>query len=375
MRLNVKEGRTLLVDGPASVNLLSGSAKVLGAGLEVGSKVVVRNGKRLPFEVIRNADFELTLGENSSFLEIDGGTIPKSWKDAVDGVLFSGELVSILVMGDVDRGKTSFCTYLANHALKKGRKVGIIDGDLGQSDIGPPATVGLARVVKPIVGLFDAQAESVAFVGATTPSKAFNASLNALKTLKSKSQEMDIDFLIVNTDGWVEGEDAINHKDQVVELFGSTAVIVIREDDELEPLLNTLRGLRTFIVESPKTVRKRGHETRKTLRELAYRKYLKDAKVLCCSLGHIKIKEGSIEHGDPISSDLMRMIDDEGGPLVGLEGSAGKFLGIGILHFIDLKKRILKVYTPVRGIIQTIHIGRVRLSLDGNELTDNPDSR
>jgi len=366
MRLSVKEGRTLLVDGPASVSLLSGSVTVLGADLKVDSKVVVRNGKRLPFEVITDAEFELTLSETSSLLEVDGSTIPKSWKDTVDETLSLKSPVSIVVIGGVDTGKTSFCAYLANRALKEGRKVGIVDGDLGQSDTGPPGTVSLARVAKPVVDLSCAEVESIAFAGATTPSKVFNASLNALRALKNRRLETDIDFLVVNTDGWVEGEEAISHKDRLVDVFAPSAVVAIQEGDELKPLLATLRDLKTFVVGSPKTVRKRSQETRKVLRELAYKRYLKEAKVQCYSLGYVKI-----ENGDPANLELTKMIDDEGGPLVGLEDSTGRFLGIGILHFIDPRKRVLKIYTPVRETIQTIRIGQVRLSLDGNELPDN----
>ena len=42
-----KKGKTLLVDGPASVSLLSGKISVLGAPLQRGEKLIVREGKRL----------------------------------------------------------------------------------------------------------------------------------------------------------------------------------------------------------------------------------------------------------------------------------------------------------------------------------------
>ena len=93
MRLNVKEGRTLLVDGPASFKLISGKVKVLGATIKAGDRIVVRNGKRLPFEVTGDALIELVLSEISSFLEIDGSAFPKSWKVAVNELFYSNEPV------------------------------------------------------------------------------------------------------------------------------------------------------------------------------------------------------------------------------------------------------------------------------------------
>jgi len=48
MKHVVKKGTTLLVDGPASVSLLSGKIIVLGAPLHISEKLIVREGKRLP---------------------------------------------------------------------------------------------------------------------------------------------------------------------------------------------------------------------------------------------------------------------------------------------------------------------------------------
>lgn len=51
MKHVVEKGKTLLVDGPASVSLLSGKISVLGAPLQISEKLVVREGKRLPLWV------------------------------------------------------------------------------------------------------------------------------------------------------------------------------------------------------------------------------------------------------------------------------------------------------------------------------------
>jgi hypothetical protein len=51
MKHIVDEGKTLLVDGPASVTLISGKISILGAPLRISEKFVVREGKRLPLWV------------------------------------------------------------------------------------------------------------------------------------------------------------------------------------------------------------------------------------------------------------------------------------------------------------------------------------
>ena len=79
MKHVAKTGKTLLVDGPASVSLLSGKISILGAPLKIGEKLVVREGKRLPLWVKKQASIELLLGEGASFNEVDEGTVPSSW--------------------------------------------------------------------------------------------------------------------------------------------------------------------------------------------------------------------------------------------------------------------------------------------------------
>jgi len=83
MKRKVEKGKTLLVDGPASVNYISGEVNILGAKLGKGEKVVIREGKRVPFMVMKKATFDLALGEDAAFEEVEGSTIPRSWEEAL----------------------------------------------------------------------------------------------------------------------------------------------------------------------------------------------------------------------------------------------------------------------------------------------------
>ena len=88
MKLVVEMGKTLLVDGPASVVFLSGNVSVLGAELEVGEKTAIREGKRMAFEVEKKVIFDLKLGVKASFKEVDGSTIPSTWNKAFKIIFF-----------------------------------------------------------------------------------------------------------------------------------------------------------------------------------------------------------------------------------------------------------------------------------------------
>ncbi len=59
---------------------------------------------------------------------------------------------------------------------------------------------------------------------------------------------------------------------------------------------------------------------------------------------------------------------EEEGLLVGLQDERGKFLGIGILCGVDYKRRVMKVYTPVREKVSTIRFGQIKLDENGREI-------
>jgi len=417
MMQTVEKGKTLLIDGPACVQVISGELSVFGALVKVGDKVIVRKGKRMPFEALDGAQVELTLGDSASYVEIDGSAIPSSWKEAVNEILSTKEQKIILVMGGIDSGKTSLCTYLINRALDVKYEVALIDGDLGQSDIGPPGTVGLGFVRKPVVDLFNLQPEDIIFIGVTSPSRMTNATLDALVTLKAEALEMGTDFLIVNTDGWIEGDDAVNYKVRLVKAVAPNVVLVIQSGNELNPIVDALKDVKFLAINSPKNVKRRDRETRKNLRESAYRKYLRGAKFRLCPLSWVKM-EGNLEisakneyqlrnkiedllgkkivycretpncillvleKGIDLKEEEMKKLEsgfdkrliairegDEQGLLVALEDARGKFLGIGTICNVDFEKGVMKICTPQNGTVSKIHVGQIRLDREGKELT------
>ncbi len=364
MKRNVEKGKTLLVDGPASVTFLSGEVEVFGGSLTVGEKVVIRDGKRLLFEVNEKAMFDLKLGENASVEEVEGTTIPSSWQNASKEAASHGKPVIVMVMGEVDSGKTSFCVYLANRALEENLKVAVIDGDLGQSDLGPPSTVGFSHVTEPIKDLFEMKVESACFIGVTTPSLAVSKVIEELTTLKNKVLETDVEFLIVNTDGWVEGEDAVKYKVQLAEKAAPSIVVGIQRADELTPVLTVLKEtMRIIAIDSSLAVRKRSRDKRKILRELGYKKYLKNAKVKLFQLNQIKVKDFFSESRESLTE---RKIQED--LLVALQDARLNFLGIGILYGIDFERGLVKVYTPISENVLTILVGKVKLNKEGKEL-------
>ena len=417
MKHVIKKGKTLLVDGPASVSLLSGKISVLGAPLRISEKLIIREGKRLPLWVKTRATLELLLGEGASFNEVDGGTVPSSWDEAAKEVLSLEKPVTVMVIGGVDSGKTSFCTFLANEAVMKKWRAGIIDADLGQSDVGPPSTVGFNFVTSPVKDLFEIDAQDTIFVGSTSPSRALNRVIEGLIQLKDRVMEAGVDFLVINTDGWVEGEEATAYKTRLVEKVSPSAIVGMQRGNELTAILNALHGAKVLVIDSPQLIQPRSREKRKILRELSYKKYLKGAKMQSISLNWVKVKDSLFGAGGPLSRKRLETLrnllgtrpiyseetvtaifavlsksrgvteeqirnaeesfgkrvkvireGDEEGLLVGLKDEENNFLGIGILHGVDYKRRALKVYTPINEKISMMCFGQIKLDENCREI-------
>jgi len=420
MNRNVDKGRTLLVDGPASVTVNSGKVEVFGLTVNVTGKVVIREGKRLPFEVLETASLEISAGESASVEEANGSTIPESWVKSVQELLDAQtKPATALILGSPDTGKSSFCTYLVNRLLEKKKRVAILDGDLGQSDVGPPSTIAYALAVKPITDLFNLHAKNALFIGETSPSNAPEKMVQALFLLEKEALANEPDFLLINTDGWTEGERAVDYKLKLAKELGPQVIFFIQQKDELNSMLNVENNARKVVVESPKTIRQRDREKRKGLRELGYKKYMRNPRVQSLSLSWVKVEgnesfilnkshmnardankicellgmkplqmaessgrlgviigrrrwigSDNIEKAEQFTKKkiIVTRKGDEEGLLAAMFNDKRKFLGIGVVQEIDYVRRTVKVCTPVSGEVAVLALGKVKLDKNMKEI-------
>jgi polynucleotide 5'-hydroxyl-kinase GRC3/NOL9 len=420
MNLKIEKDKTLLIDGPASVTIASGKVQVFGTMLTSPKRVVIREGKRLPFAVEETAIFEISTGEKAKIEEMSGSTNPPSWEAAFEELSNTGSKpVTAMVLGATDCGKTSFCTFVTNELVNKKNKVAIIDGDLGQSDIGPPSTVAYNIVTKPLTDLFTLKAKNAVFVGATSPGLISEKVIDGLVLLKDEALTYDPDYVIIDTDGWTNGECAVEYKVKLAEKLCPEIIFYIQQRDELVPLLDALKGMKLIQIEFPSALKARDKENRRSLRELGYQKYLRNTKVQSLPLNWVKINDNSLfglgrgredlrrarkvyellgtkplhyaEMNDRIiivigrkrwiASENLKKIEEftkkeieiirtgeEEGLITALYGPKGRFLGIGVLQEIDYVRKALKVLTSVTEEISSAAIGKVRLDKNMKEI-------
>ncbi|MGA3110654.1 MAG: Clp1/GlmU family protein [Candidatus Bathyarchaeia archaeon] len=361
MQETVESNKTILVDGPASVKLVSGRVEVFGCPVKPSQKVVIREGKRLPFLALEKAVLDISLGPNAAMQEIAGSSIPNSWSKPFESILaFQKRPIVVLVLGKIDSGKSSYCTYLVNKLVDCKCRVAVLDGDLDQSDIGPSGTVSYAIASKPVTDLYDLKLENAYFVGVTSPITAIAKTIEGLSTLKAEILLRCLDFVVVNTDGWVEGDSAVQYKTALVKELKPDVIIGVQAADELKALIANV-GQHVFTVDLSLSLSPRTLDKRKSLREMTYARYLKDAK-----LQNYPVTQVTIE---PRGALPKNQTPDKG-MLVGLYGSGIKFLGIGVLREINQLRRALKVQTAVSVKPSRIVVGKICLDEKLREIQD-----
>jgi polynucleotide 5'-hydroxyl-kinase GRC3/NOL9 len=335
--------------------------------------------------------------------------VPASLDEAVARA--SGARLTV-VLGATDVGKTSLVARLGAHLLAAGRSVGVVDADLGQSEIGPPTTVGLGRPRPPAARPADAEVVALAFVGATSPAGHLLATAAATHALAARARRLGLDHVLVDTSGLVRGEAGRRLKRHKLALVDPDLVICLERAGECEPILRPYAGPgRSLVLRVPAApgARRRSPEERRRRREAALARYLAGARRVALDLERVPLLEPALHAGRPLEArELDRLaalagepvpwavrvggelvlvtaaplgaarlgalaahvpdatvtawaVDDLLGVVAGLEDARGETLGIGVVRALDVAKRHLVVETPVpEADVAGVRLGRHR---------------
>ena len=321
--------------------------------------------------------------------------VDPSWNQAVERATAARV---ILIIGETDTGKSAFTTFLANSLVESKLKVGVVDADLGQSDIGPPTTVGLGLVTQPIDRLGEAQVASLYFVGSTSPQGHLLPTVIGTKKMVEKALALGVDRVLVDTSGLIQGELGRNLKQHKIDLIDPDLLLCLQRGGESEHILRPyVQGRRPELLRlaSGPAGHKRSQEERRQHRERTLQAYFHGARTLHLDLGKVVLGQPSLYVGqplpprqleeissvtddmilwaerrgaeltlvtpDPLQEAQIRQVqkrfddasvvnyclDDFQGALAGLDDAERQTLGLGIVRALDFAKQVLVVETPV----------------------------
>ena len=287
--------------------------------------------------------------------------IPEDWQALVKELETYQRRFTVFALGENDTGKSTFCRYLASTLCQQGRRVAWIDSDLGQSILGPPASVGMTILSPP-----DGQEGPLLmrFVGSTSPVGHLLQTLVAVRTLIDRAMRQKADGVILDTSGFVSGRIGMEFKFQKIDLVNPTHLIALERGRELETLLKNFSfrrslSLRRFPVSE--VIQPRSIEQRWEYRQEQFQKYFHEARVTEFAFG------GMGFHGHLPDFQNPRTWQ---GLLIGFCDEMNDCLALGVIHHVDLRRKQFVCLTPLhqKHRVRSIQFGSLHMDQAGREL-------
>jgi len=294
------------------------------------------------------------------------GEIPGDWMDLIDAI--HRKKGSALIFGASDTGKSTLAHLLVVQLCQRGNVVGLVDGDIGQSVLGPPTTIGLALLDSAPQQLEDGQAMASYFVGSTSPRGHMLEMLVGIKRIADRAAQREPEIIIIDTTGFVSGETAWELKFQKVDLLKPAHLIALQRKREIEGLLRPHQfrpDMAIHRLKTPEKVRMKSPEQRRSNRSRKFAAYFREVKLYTKSLDGIKV----------VSPFRVRYRGKGlNGVLIGLNDEANFNLGLGILENMDLHRGTISFVAPEldSASIRLIRIGSIEVDLFGDDRTHHP---
>ncbi len=303
---------------------------------------------------------------------------------------------TIFLLGATDTGKTTFLAWLANALHAQGRRVAIVDADVGQSSVGPPTTIGLGLVAHPIERAQDLVPLGMYFVGSVSPRGHLLPVVVGTKRMVDRGRALGVDHVLVDTCGFIAGSGGRALKLHKIDLVAPDLIVCFQRAGECEGILRAYRRSQrpqVLRLQAAIACRQRSMADRRLYRECSLQRYFANAQPLILPWDELNLVDTPFWRGVPLSAVAQARLvhlgigevlwaeqsDDElllvtqerlaaraiaeieqverrrvqvwiaaelQGTLLGLLDEAGEMLGLGLLQGIDFARRRLTVLAP-----------------------------
>ncbi|MFL5288292.1 MAG: Clp1/GlmU family protein [Rhodopila sp.] len=271
-----------------------------------------------------------------------GIDVPKDWRRLADDLVRS-EWRRVVVLGASDRGKSTFCRFLAQQLAVAGAGVTLLDADPGQKMLGPPACV--------TAGHFDGSGRSgpskLYFVGGTDPARRIGGIVAGAARLAYAVPER----LLVNTSGLINGP-GHTLKRLKIDALCPDHIVAIARGIELDALLTPLPPARVHRLAPSPAAHGKTAAARAAARQAALSSALQGARERRLNrLVFQMLERDGPAAGEAHPGELR---------LCSLADRDGTEHGLGILSDADMTDGTATVLTPVGSRrIHRVRIGTV----------------
>jgi polynucleotide 5'-hydroxyl-kinase GRC3/NOL9 len=287
---------------------------------------------------------------------------PHEWYGLLD-VLKEEKGIAIL-LGATDTGKSTLARFLISNLCQRGRKVALVDADIGQSFLGPPATIGFSIFKSDPDWQLILSPPEIFFVGSITPEGHFSIHLKGVRRMVEKATSDEVDLILLDTTGFVLGEGGRELKTRKIDLLQPRFILALQRSGELEPILEHCEGDRLArIIRLPlsEQVRPRSMEERRTYRTDKFHEYFKHSVIQELAIEGFQIEGEVVDpNGETLPLDWALRIN---GLLIGLKDGNDETLALGLIRNSIPEKKIVRVFTPLREMerAKTIQLSSLRV--------------
>lgn len=338
----------------------------------------------------------------------------------------------VLLLGGTDTGKTTFAREAINFlAGERSLRTALLDADIGQSEIGPPATVGVAvarpgDASLPLASLHSLPLLDAAFVGATAPPGHLLALLAGLVRM-ARAAEITLagdGRLLIDTPGFIAGPAARALIHAIVRTLEPALILAFARAEELSPILGLFEHVApppvVALIRPAAEVGRKSAAVRAARRAARLSHFLNGAAPLVVPWHSVDLVNSVLGAGAPLAPHFLKFISNTLGSsciyaqrepdgaiyaildrapaktagisaieeqfktrhltivpqnhfqglVCGLSDSRGRFLGIGLMQQVDYIRRTFHMLTsvPRSEAIAQVALGAFRARPDGREI-------
>lgn len=277
-------------------------------------------------------------------IEENNITTDEKWLNVLDHYKRTGGILCCL--GGVDTGKSTFVRWIANELVKAGKRPAIVDCDMGQSDIGPPATIGMAVIKAPFSGYGELTADDIYYMGGIQPTGQLMQCLTGVVRMTQRAGRMEASHILINTTGWIDGY-GLFYKQSKIDAVLPSVIVAMENKRELRHITaayKMMNSIRIFYLKPSPHIARRDTEHRRALRKQAFEKYFTDSATLDFDGGKTGISgiRPPLNWGK-ISRQLVALVDNK-----------GKHAALGKIIDFDDRRKTIRIYTPYKSAIEMI---------------------
>lgn len=285
------------------------------------------------------------------------------WEEVADKILVEGPSI-ILVLGDIDTGKTIFCQYLGYKLLQAKREVCFIDGDIGQSTISPPATIGIKVLTSDIKDIENIVATNFYYVGSVSPQGHLLQLLTGVKLAVEKAYSNN--YVLIDTTGLVKQSIGNELKIQKINLIKPHFLIAIQRNEELQPILKNFYdnfSINVMKLSPSKYVRVKTRVQRRINRQDKFKAYFKKSNLQELDL-KTKGLFGEVHSWQGLKDSILNR------RLIGLCDKEGQTVGLAIIERFDFRRKLLYILSPIDNVsgVKSIQFGSIFLDEEFNSI-------